>query len=185
MIKSILAGIAIAIGAYINLKVGGVAGAVLFSVGLFLVCNFKLNLYTGKVGYTGIIKNLSILLGNLIGSLFLYFYPTEKAIEVINTKMNTPIHVTIINSIICGILIYAAVEAFKHKKDYMILICVPAFILFGAEHCVADMCYAASAHFISPGFVIYIITIVLGNSIGSLLFRYFTKGDIDSCAMRE
>ena len=59
-VKSILAGIAIAIGAYINLKIGGIAGAVLFSVGLFLVCNFGLNLYTGKVGYTGIIKNLLI-----------------------------------------------------------------------------------------------------------------------------
>lgn len=81
-IKSILAGIAIAIGAYINLKIGGVAGAVLFSVGLFLVCIFKLNLYTGKVGYTGIIKNLPILLGNAVGALLLWFYPTEKAIEV-------------------------------------------------------------------------------------------------------
>ena len=183
--KSILAGIAIAIGAYINLKIGGVAGAVLFSVGLFLVCNFKLNLYTGKVGYTGIKKNLLILLGNSVGSLILYFYPTEKAVEVINAKINAPIYITFINSIICGILIYAAVEAFKHKKDYMILICVPAFILFGAEHCVADICYAASAHFISPDFIFFIIIVILGNSIGSLLFRFFTKGDIDSCAMQE
>lgn len=81
--KSILAGIAIAIGAYINLKLGGIAGAILFSVGLFLVCNFGLKLYTGRVGYTGIRKNLLILLGNAVGSLFLYFYPTEKAIEII------------------------------------------------------------------------------------------------------
>ena len=55
--KSILAGIAIAIGAYINLKLGGIAGAVFFSVGLYLVCNFGLNLYTGKVGYTGMAQN--------------------------------------------------------------------------------------------------------------------------------
>ena len=81
--KSILAGIAIAIGAYINLKLGGIAGAIFFSVGLFLVCNFGLNLYTGKVGYTGIIKNIPILLGNLVGSLILFFYPTEKAVEII------------------------------------------------------------------------------------------------------
>ena len=175
MIKSILAGIAIAIGAYINLKLGGIAGAVLFAVGLFLVCNFKLNLYTGKVGYTGIIKNLPILLGNLIGSLILYFYPTEKAIEIIQNKINTPLHITFINSIICGILIYAAVDCFKKEKDYMILVCVPAFILFGAEHCVADMCYAASAHFISIDLIIFIVVVILGNSIGSLIFRYFTK----------
>lgn len=87
MITSILAGIAIAIGAYVNLKVGGVAGAVLFSVGLFLVCNFRLKLYTGRVGYTGIIKNLPILLGNLIGAGLLYLYPTEKATELMAAKM--------------------------------------------------------------------------------------------------
>ena len=81
--KSILAGIAIAIGAYINLKIGGSVGAGLFAVGLYLVCVFKLNLYTGKVGYTGILKNLPILLGNAIGALLLWFYPTEKAVEVI------------------------------------------------------------------------------------------------------
>lgn len=183
--KSILAGIAIAIGAYINLKVGGIAGAVLFSVGLFLVCNFKLNLYTGKVGYTGIIKNLLILLGNLIGSLFLYFYPTEKAVELVQNKLNTPLYISFFNAVICGILIYAAVEAFKQKKDYMILVCVPAFILFGAEHCVADMCYAASARVCSWQLILFLVIVILGNSIGSLLFRYFTKGDIDSCAMRE
>lgn len=175
MIKSILAGIAIAIGAYINLKIGGIAGAILFSVGLFLVCNFKLNLYTGKVGYTGIRKNLLILLGNAIGSLFLYFYPTEKAIETIQNKLNTPLYISFLNAIICGILIYAAVEAFKQKKDYMILVCVPAFILFGAEHCVADMCYAASAHICSWQLILFLIIIILGNSIGSLLFRFFTK----------
>lgn len=174
-IKSILAGIAIAIGAYINLKLGGITGAVLFAVGLFLVCNFKLNLYTGKVGYTGIIKNLPILLGNLIGSLILYFYPTEKAIEIIQNKINIPLHITFINSIICGILIYAAVDCFKKGKDYMILVCVPAFILFGAEHCVADMCYAASAHICSWQLILFLVIIILGNSIGSLLFRYFTK----------
>ena len=74
-VKSILAGIAIGIGSYVNLRLGGIAGAFLFSVGLFLVCHFRLNLYTGKVGYTGIIKNLQFLLGNLIGSLFLWFLP--------------------------------------------------------------------------------------------------------------
>ena len=174
-VKSILAGVAIAIGAYINLKIGGIAGALFFSVGLYLVCHFSLNLYTGKVGYTGIISNLPILLGNAIGSLLLFFYPTERAVEIIQTKVNTPFHITFINSIICGILIYAAVECFRKKKEYMILVCVPAFILFGAEHCVADICYAASARIFSLDLVFFILIVIIGNSVGSLLFRYFTK----------
>ena len=183
--KSILAGIAIAIGAYINLKLGGIAGAVFFSVGLYLVCNFGLNLYTGKVGYTGMAQNFPILFGNLVGSLILFFYPTEKAVELINAKIQTPIHIVFINAFICGILIYTAVEAFKQGKEYMIAICVPAFILFGAEHCVADMCYAASAHIISWKLIEFIALVILGNSLGSLCFRFLTKGDIGLCDMLE
>ena len=183
--KSILAGVAIAIGAYINLKVGGIAGAVLFSVGLFLVCHFGLNLYTGKVGYTGIAANQMILLGNLVGSLILYFYPTEKATEIMQNKLKTPDEITFINAFICGILIYAAVETFKRGKEYMILICVPAFILFGAEHCVADMCYAASAHMFSWNLIAFIAIVILGNSLGSLCFRFFTERDINLCGMQE
>ena len=174
LLKSIFAGIAIAIGAYINLKIGGIPGAVLFSVGLFLVCNFGLNLYTGKVGYTGIIKNLPILLGNLIGAMILYFYPIEKAVEIVSNKLNTPYYLTFINAFICGVLIYAAVEAFKRGKDYMVFICVPAFILFGAEHCVADMCYFASARMFSLKILVFTTIVVLGNSLGSLFFRYIS-----------
>ena len=173
--RSILAGIAIAIGAYINLKIGGIAGAIFFSVGLYLVCIFKLNLYTGKVGYTGIIKNLPILLGNLIGSFILYFYPTEEAKILIEKKVNGLGAVTFVNAVICGFLIYAAVEAFKRHKEYMILVCVPAFILFGAEHCVADMCYAVSARAFSLELVEFLILVILGNSAGSLLFRFITE----------
>ena len=48
--KSVLAGGAITIGAIIYCALyGGVAAAILFSVGLYLVLWFKLNLYTGKI----------------------------------------------------------------------------------------------------------------------------------------
>lgn len=48
--KAILAGAAIAIGAMLYLIVGGVAGAIGFTIGLYLVLWYGLNLYTGKVG---------------------------------------------------------------------------------------------------------------------------------------
>ena len=176
-IKSILAGVAIGIGSYINLKTGGITGAILFRVGLFLVCHFQLNLYTGKVGYTGIIKNLLILLGNFIGSLFLLFMPQNTARYIMEDKLSEPLHVTFINAIICGILIYAAVECFRRGSQYMIVVCVPAFIAFGAEHCVADMCYAANAHMFSWRLCLFMLIVILGNSIGSILFRLCTKGE--------
>ena len=45
---AILAGICISIGCVVNLRVGGVAGAVLFAFGLTTVVYYGLKLYTGS-----------------------------------------------------------------------------------------------------------------------------------------
>lgn len=63
---SILAGCAIALGSFVNLYIGGgIAGAVLFSIGLILICSFNWELYTGRVGTISINKkSLFMLCGN-------------------------------------------------------------------------------------------------------------------------
>lgn len=70
-IKAILAGLAIGIGAMIFLSLGGIAGAIGFTIGLYLILWFGLNLYTGKVGYATTpidwVNLWFILLGNIIG----------------------------------------------------------------------------------------------------------------------
>ena len=48
---AILAGICISIGCVVNLRVGGVAGAVLFAFGLTTVVYYGLKLYTGTAGF--------------------------------------------------------------------------------------------------------------------------------------
>ena len=48
---AILAGLCISIGCIVNLRVGGVAGAVLFAFGLTTVVYYKLKLYTGTAGF--------------------------------------------------------------------------------------------------------------------------------------
>ena len=45
-----LAGILIAVSAIVYLKIGGVVGAFLFSIGLLTILHFKLGLFTGKAG---------------------------------------------------------------------------------------------------------------------------------------
>lgn len=52
LIKSIWAGIAIAIGAMVYVNIGGPMGALFFSIGLLMVFFLKLKLYTGVVGFT-------------------------------------------------------------------------------------------------------------------------------------
>ena len=51
-----------------------IAGAILFTLGLFTICEFGLGLYTGKVGYipfnkpSYIIEVILTILGNFIGT---------------------------------------------------------------------------------------------------------------------
>ena len=52
ILKSFLAGVAIALGGYVYLSCENkYVGAFLFSVGLLTVLYFGLNLYTGRIGY--------------------------------------------------------------------------------------------------------------------------------------
>ena len=70
---AILAGICISIGCVVNLRVGGVAGAVLFAFGLTTVVYYGLKLYTGTAGFIRRQGDwsmlLTVLFGNIIGCL--------------------------------------------------------------------------------------------------------------------
>ena len=51
-LDAVLAGICIGIGGTVFLSCESkIAGAVFFCVGLFAICTFGFNLFTGKVGY--------------------------------------------------------------------------------------------------------------------------------------
>lgn len=70
---AILAGICISIGCVVNLRVGGVAGAVLFAFGLTTVVYYGLKLYTGTAGFIRRQGDwtmlVMVLIGNIIGCL--------------------------------------------------------------------------------------------------------------------
>jgi formate/nitrite transporter FocA (FNT family) len=177
LIKSILAGICIAIGAITYLNVGGVAGAILFSLGLLIILNFELKLYTGFIGYCGLafknyLRAAIILLGNLIGCCLMWAFPCPS--EIIVAKIASPHWLSFIEAIVCGILIYAAVETFKQGKWYMTPFCVAGFILCGAEHSIANACYIIAAREFTFEALIFTLVVVIGNAIGSFLFRNLT-----------
>jgi formate/nitrite transporter FocA (FNT family) len=71
--KAILAGMLIVVGAVTYLTIGGIAGAVLFSIGLITILVFKLDLFTGKAGLLfqqkiGLGDLVEIWILNLIGT---------------------------------------------------------------------------------------------------------------------
>lgn len=189
--EGILAGLMITIGCCVYLAcsatgeiVGKIGGAVLFSVGLIAVCYFGFSLYTGKIGF--IIADhskdaISVLLLGLLGNVIAaavfgiaigYAIPSlrETALNACNARLNQEWWQTLIRGIGCGILMYVAVGLFKEKKTPLgIIFAIPAFILAGFEHSIADMGYFAIAGIYSAKALGFIWIVILGNSIGSLI----------------
>lgn len=180
----------IAIGGTVFLSIENkVIGASLFSIGLFGVLIYNLNLYTGKIGY--LITNLNLkyikeliitLIGNFIGACsvgFILRYTRiydkiyEKSLILANTKLNDNILSIFILSIFCGLLMYYAVNGFKKQTDFgkylVVYLGVAVFILCGFEHCIANMYYFSVADIWSLKTLGYTGIMVLGNSLGSFI----------------
>ena len=180
----------IAIGGTVFLSIENkVIGASLFSIGLFGVLIYNLNLYTGKIGY--LITNLNLkyikeliitLMGNFIGACsvgFILRYTRiydniyEKALNLANIKLSDSIISIFILSIFCGLLMYYAVNGFKKQTDFgkylVVYLGVAVFILCGFEHCIANMYYFSVADIWSLKTLGYTGIMVLGNSLGSFI----------------
>lgn len=154
MYKSFLAGVMITIGAAVFLTVGGVTGSILFSIGLLTILYFQYELFTGKAGLLAQKKIEvevlgKIFCGNLLGCAFgvgilclagLAAEMREPAFAIITSRINNMWYENIFRGIICGVLMYIAVNEYK-DAPYVTIMCIATFILLGANHCVADMAY--------------------------------------------
>ena len=190
--SAILAGIFISLGASASLAAPSkIASTAIFTLGLTAVLVFKANLFTGKCGYLvsrdtnrdyllylaviwlgnllGCICTAAVLRSTAVGNGFLLTYQ-DKLVDLVRTKGSS----TIVTSILCGALMYIAVEGFKRQsKDNIVLgtVCylsaVAAFVMCGFEHCVADMFYFALAGYVNWNTLLFLIGVTFGNIIGS------------------
>lgn len=185
LVRAILAGMMIGIGGcvYLGCEVKWV-GAILFAVGLFTIFSFRLDLYTGKVGY--IFDNdrsyvpylLVVILGNFIGCLILgLMMPLDAAVNLANTKLdNYEFLPVLFKGVLCGMLMFIAADCYKNTKSFIAtFVCVPVFILAGFEHSIADMFYFCSAGAFSVESLVFIITVLIGNAIGGFLIPVCRK----------
>ena len=191
-IWAMLAGAVISIGGMVYLscvaKEAPVAGAVLFAVGLFTVCAYGLALYTGRVGYLtanppSYLAELGIVwLGNAAGALLSGLaariaLPAVAAGAAVLSPAKLSQHPlqTVLLGLFCGLLMYIAVDHFRKSSGggrfLGVLLCVPAFILAGFEHCVADMFYfsAGAAPAQAGACVVFLLLATLGNTAGAVL----------------
>ena len=195
LLKGIYAGIMIGIGGTIYLSIANqVVGAILFAIGLLTICVYKMNLYTGMIGYIlenklGYLKTLIFtLLGNLLGTIIaaLLILNTRianisiRAREMAIIKISDNYLSIFILSAFCGILMYIAVNNFKKGEDSIIkylsiFICVVVFILCGFEHCIANMYYISLAKAWSFKSAISMLFMIFGNSVGAIIMSLFNN----------
>ena len=178
-LKSILAGLAVSLGGYVFLSCENkYVGSVLFSVGLLTVVYLGLNLYTGRIGYIFSqnceerIDTLFSLPGNVLGCLCagLLKPPVGQVESLVASKLTKPLSGVFIDGILCGILIFICVDIFKRKQNPIaIIFCVPAFILCGFEHSVADAFYIANARAFSLESLWFLLMVAAGNAVGGVL----------------
>jgi len=195
LLYAILAGLVIGIGgaAFLSLD-SKVLGALFFTVGLFAICTFGFNLFTGKVCY--VFENdaayalnlITIWVGNLIGTWLtaLLLRTTriaaisEKAVQMCQVKLGDSLWSIFVLAIFCNILIFIAVDGYKNNphelgKYLSLFFGVMVFILCGFEHCVANMFYISMAGMWSGRAILMILINTLGNAVGGLLIPVIRK----------
>ena len=183
---AILAGICISIGCVVNLRVGGVAGAVLFAFGLTTVVYYGLKLYTGTAGFIrrqgdwGML--LVVLLGNIVGCLFTawliaYAQPdcVEPAAKILAGRLAKGPLACFLLAIGCGFIMTTAVEFARKGKMLPLVLGVPVFILCGFAHSIADAFYflvSPADVVLQPAVPVVYLSEVLGNFVGCNLYRW-------------
>lgn len=185
--KSILAGLLISLAGIVYLNCPEkIVGSLLFSLGLISVILLEANLFTGKIGYVNskqsILDSLIILVFNLVAATIvglIYRCSSDAAMSIAESKLlvfSETWWLTGLKAIGCGAAIYLAVEGYKKSKSLIpVILGVMVFILAGWNHCIAD-CFYMAAGSSSALTIPYLLVVIVGNSIGSLLIRLLQLG---------
>lgn len=189
-VSGLLAGCAIGLGGTVYLSVDDrVLGAALFTVGLFVICTMGLSLYTGRICYAPWEDRAyrlalpAVWLGNLAGAAAVAaavgltrLAPAlaPRAQALCQTKLDDGPVSMVILSVLCGMMVYIAVEGYRtcpyEAGRYLSLFFgVTVFILSGFEHCIANAYYFTLADVWSGEGVVCLLLMTLGNSLGGML----------------
>lgn len=183
---AILAGICISIGCVVNLRVGGVAGAVLFAFGLTTVVYYGMKLYTGTAGFIRRKGDWSmlalVLIGNIIGCLltaWLIGYAQPDCIgpasSILAGRLAKGPWACFLLAIGCGFIMTTAVEFARKGKMLPLIFGVPVFILCGFAHSIADAFYflvSPTDQLLQTEVLVVYLSEVLGNFVGCNLYRW-------------
>lgn len=184
---SVFAGLLIGIAGLVYLRVGGLAGAILFAFGLLCVVLCGAQLYTGKAGYLpyrDVVRLVVMLAGNAAGCLlaaYITSYVANDAIAanldaILTSRLAASWHALIVTSAGTGMIMTLAVYGARRNNFLPLLFGVPVFIMCGLPHCVADAYYYGVA-LIAGDFKVAMLGAwawaIVGNYIGCNIPRWF------------
>lgn len=168
------ASLLIGLGDFVLLKIGEPVGPFLFAFGLLGVCVLGLNLFTGKCGFLfedgikisdlAIILLINLICGYAIGVIFGLFDATiaEAAdTKVASWSMSLEFF---LRSVMCGVIMYLAVELYRRGTKLGILLGVPLFIFCGFQHSIANVITMG----VAVDFSWTILLCAAGNFVGAI-----------------
>lgn len=168
------ASLLIGLGDYVLLKIGEPVGPFLFSFGLLGVCVLGLNLFTGKCGFwfedgISVVDLLIILVANLVagygfGALFSMMDGTVVNAAIGKVAAWDCNLAFFLKSVMCGAIMYLAVELYRRGTKLGILLGVPLFIFSGFQHSIANAITMGAA----GAFSVSVLLCALGNLVGAL-----------------
>ena len=172
---SAAASLLIGLGDFVLLKIGEPIGPFLFAFGLLGVCVLGLNLFTGKCGFLIedkikitdliIILLVNLICGYAIGVMFSLF---DNAIigvaeaKVASWSMSLEFF---LKSVMCGVIMYLAVELYRRGTKLGILLGVPLFIFCGFQHSIANVITMG----VAVEFSWTILLCAAGNFVGAIV----------------
>jgi formate/nitrite transporter FocA (FNT family) len=201
ILLGVFAGLAISVGGTASLLAnnllagmwGKFVGALLFSLGMFVVITYGLKLFTGMV--SGIptmgAKNLWQLpvcfLANALGAAFFalivrYSFIGDSLVAqaqaVVSSKLGAEYWAvkTLLSAIACGILITFSVWSPKYAGDKKlsasvgVLLPIVVFVFCGFDHSVANVFYICLYGSFGWQELSYLLLAIVGNIIGGVLF---------------
>lgn len=189
--KSILSGILICVGGTVFLSCSAKGfdwlGAFLFAAGLFTICEYGFNLYTGKVGYivrdfrnAGYIGMVALtlafnllttfLLGILLGRTLPLIRPVAE--QLYAAKLVAAPFKSFVSAVLCGLLMFLSVDTWARGNKVGCFLYIPTFILCGFDHSIANSFYngvAMGSRTFTAENALFVITVIIGNGAGGML----------------
>lgn len=192
--RSFLAGIVFAISTAISLLTPSqIMGWSLFSLGMALVMYYQLWLFTGKVNFhswrSDFKESLIVLAFNVLGAMAAGGLISVACPSVVPTALcqveellSLNVIQVLISGVGCGILSYIAlITANSYTGEHscigltVLIMCCAGFMACGFTHCIvlaSQLAMAGACMTLDQILktLLYLLVVVIGNSLGSILF---------------